>query len=171
VRGHQKRTLILGLGNTILRDDAAGIIVARKVFEEVDRTKIELVEASYAGWRLIDILAGRERVIIIDSLLDAQCKPGECCRIELSQLKSAHLSASHGMGLAEALELARQNGAQIPKRISVYAVGVKNPYEFGEELSPEVEQRVPEIAREIIAEEKLAHARVGNRKQHSRKDR
>jgi len=149
-----EKTLILGLGNTILSDDAVGIIVARKVYNALLELgpflDVEFREASYAGWRLIDIISGFRKAVIIDAIQGAGGKLGECYQIEQAQVNSIHLQSAHGIGLNTALEMAKQSGIKMPEEISIYAVEVKNPYEFGENISPEVESKIPGIAAEII---------------------
>ncbi|OGS03769.1 MAG: hypothetical protein A2339_07755 [Elusimicrobia bacterium RIFOXYB12_FULL_50_12] len=153
------KTLILGLGNSILRDDAAGIEAAKKIFELIDKTDVEFAQASYAGWRLVEMLSGFERVIIIDAMAGGGLKPGECARVERNNIETIHLRASHGMGLEEALALAVKNGQEMPKDISIFAVGVLNPFEFGEGMTEEVAKNIDKIASQIIKEEAL-HARM-----------
>jgi len=153
------RTLILGLGNTILSDDAAGIIVARRLYEKLiacgGRNDVDLAEASYAGWRLIDLMAGYRRIIIIDSILSGKGSPGECFKVEPREISSLHLQSSHGLGLEEALELARRSGQDVPEKIAIFAIEVTNPYEFGEGVSPEIAGKIPGIVDGILDEEKL----------------
>jgi hydrogenase maturation protease len=147
------KTLVLGLGNTILSDDAVGIIVARKIFERLNDPQIDFTEASYAGWRLVDILAGYARVVIIDSVVGSGGRIGECCKVDVSNNPSFHLRASHGLGLNDAIALAKTSGHTMPDRVSVYAIEVSNPYEFGEKLTPGVEEEIPRVVEQIIGEE------------------
>ena len=151
----QKDTLILGLGNSILSDDAAGIIIAKQVYRKAGSCNLDFAEASYAGWRLIDLLEGYRRAIIVDSIIGSGIPPGECCRIEGHDNVSIHLALSHGLGIGEAIEFARANGHRMPDTVSVYAVEVLNPYEFGEKLSCEVEDGIPEAVAQILLEEEL----------------
>lgn len=153
----QNKILVIGLGNTILCDDAAGIIIGKGITEKVSRDRIDFVEASYAGWRLIDILRGYKRLIIVDSIVGDKYVPGECYKVDPAQICSLHLSSTHGMGLNEAIEFAKQNGYEMPDTIALYAVGVKNPFEFGETVCGEVMDKIPGIIDQIIREENLQH--------------
>lgn len=147
--------LIVGLGNTIRCDDAAGIAVARGVYETIAAEHgpgaAAFVEASCAGWRLVDILAGYKRAVIIDSIQTGKGKPGECYLVERTKIDSIHLQSSHGMGLEEAVELARRNGLDVPEKITIYAIEVLNPFEFGEAMSAEVERKIPDCVKQIAA--------------------
>lgn len=150
------KVLIIGIGNTILSDDAIGIIIAKKIYDTLLKNKqasnVECVETSYAGWRLIDLIAGYKRVIIIDAIQSGGTI-GECYKVSRSNINSFHLQVSHGMDLETSLELAKKSGMDVPEDISIYAVEVKNPYEFGEKLSPEIAVKIPEITKGIIHQE------------------
>lgn len=151
---HEK-TLVLGLGNMILSDDAAGILVAREIQRQLARSNmggIDFAEAEYAGWRLVDLLAGYRRAIIIDAIVSGKGLPGECFKIDTGSPQGIHLQSSHGMGLFEAIELARQGGYDMPSDITVYAIEVQDPYTFGEKLSEGLAGRIPAAAADIIKE-------------------
>ena len=49
-------TLILGIGNLILRDDGVGIRIARKLKEE--SPELEVIETSEVGLTLLDLVIG-----------------------------------------------------------------------------------------------------------------
>lgn len=60
------KTVILGLGNPILTDDAIGIRIAQKLKEK--KPKLEVIETSEAGMALLDLITGYDKFIIIDSM-------------------------------------------------------------------------------------------------------
>ncbi len=53
------------------------------------------------------------------------------------------------MGLDEILDMAKKMNISMPKMLFVAAIEVKDPFSFGEELTPEVEEAVPRVALEI----------------------
>lgn len=149
------KTLILGLGNTIMGDDAIGILVAQVVYQtllKLGYSGVEFKESSFAGWRLIDLISGYKKLILIDAIHTGGV-PGDYYRIEWSKNNSLHLNSSHGMDLNTALELARKMGIKIPEEISLYGIEVKNPYEFKEGISEEIANKIPQITQGIIQEE------------------
>ena len=147
-------TLILGVGNLILTDDGVGIKVARKLKEE--NPELEVIETSESGIALLDLVAGYDKLVIIDSIKAEKGKPGDLYKLELEDLKPSNdISSSHGMGIATAFELGRRLGYRMPKCVSIYAVNIKDNLTFGEECTEEVEQRIPSITKQIIEEERL----------------
>ena len=147
-------TLVLGIGNPILTDDGVGIKIAQKLKEE--KPDLEVIETSEAGIALLDLIAGYDKLIIIDSIKTEQGKPGELYKLELKDLKPAmDFSSSHGIGIATAFELGERLGYKMPKPVSIYAIEIKDNSTFAEECTQEVEERIPFITRQIIEEEKL----------------
>ena len=148
------KTVILGLGNPILTDDAVGIKIAQKLKEK--NSKLEVIETSEAGIALLDLITGYDKLIIIDSIKNEQGKPGELYKLGLEDLKPAKdFSSSHGIGIATAFELGKGLGYKMPKFVSIYAVGIKDNTTFGEKCTEEVEQRMPSIVKQIMRKEKL----------------
>ncbi len=147
-------TLILGIGNPILTDDGVGIKIAQKIKE--GNPELEVIETSEAGIALLDLIAGYDKLVIIDSIKTGQEKPGKAYKLRLEDLKPAVDSASsHGVDIATAFELGRGLGYRMPKYISLYAVEIKDNTTFGEDCTEEVEERIPFIISQIIEEEKL----------------
>ena len=147
-------TLILGMGNPILTDDGVGIRIAQRLKEE--NAKLKVIETSEAGITLLDLIAGYDKLIIIDSIKTEKGKPGDLYKLELEDLKpSKDFSSSHGIGIATAFELGQRLGYRLPKFVSIYAVEIKDNTTFGEKCTEEVEQRIPFIVKQIIKGEKL----------------
>lgn len=147
-------TLILGVGNPILTDDGVGIKIARKLKEGNARLKV--IETSEAGIALLDLIAGYDKLIIIDSIKTEQGKPGQVYKLGLEDLKPAmDFSSSHGIDIATALKLGQRLGYRMPKYISLYAVEIRDNTTFGEKCTQEIEERMPFITKQIIDKEKL----------------
>ena len=147
-------TLILGVGNPILTDDGIGIKIARKIRE--GNPNLEVIETSEAGIALLDLIAGYDRLIIIDSIKTERGKPGKLYKLGLKDLKPARDSpSSHGIDIATAFELGQRLGYRMPQFVSIYAVEIKDNTTFAEECTQEVKERIPSITKQIIEEEKL----------------
>jgi hydrogenase maturation protease len=157
------KTLIVGLGNTILSDDAAGLLIAREVYARVKSESVDFIESSYAGWRCIDFFPGYEKIIIIDVICDPLHRPGECFKMDLPKTIPLHRQSSHNVGFLEMLELARQTGMVTATRIVVYAVAARTIYDFSEHISEQIMNKVPDILSEIIKNEFPGMPREGGR--------
>jgi hydrogenase maturation protease len=148
------KTLILGVGNSILTDDGVGIKIAQRLKER--KPELEVIETSEAGLALLDLMVGYDRLIIIDSIITGKGEPGELYKLGIEALKpAAKLSSSHGIDIATAYEIGQRLGYKVPEQISLYAVEIKDNTTFGEECTGEVEGMIPFITEQIIGEEKL----------------
>lgn len=147
--------LVLGLGNEILGDDAIGIVVAKRIFDALSHARrgieVHFASAELGGWRLVDLLPGYDRILIIDSVQTSGGEVGRCYRISLDGCDTAHLTSAHGVNLAEAIAMAYPNPAEAAQ-ISVYGVEAARVWDFGVGLSADLARLVPAIVDEILAD-------------------
>ena len=62
-------TLILGIGNLLLKDEGVGVHVVQALRGRKIPDGVEVVDGGTFGLDLIDIFAGRRKVIFIDAML------------------------------------------------------------------------------------------------------
>lgn len=150
------KTLVLGLGNPILRDDGVGIKVAKEIGRRVDSPSVEVMEASIAGLDLLELLQGYTKVVLIDSIQIKGGTPGEIFLLGLNDLRTTiRLSSPHDVNLATAMELGKKLGLNLPPEIKIYAIQVEDMSTFDEDCSPAVRRAISGIAEKIIQEENL----------------
>ncbi len=149
------KTMILGLGNTILSDDGVGIYVVREI-ERIMNTKcptLTIKEASLGGFNFIDLLTGFDRAVIIDAIHTKSGKPGEFYELDPAALKpSVRLSSLHGIDFATACEMAKQMSVPFPKEIKIFVMEVEDEFTFGEKCTPKVAAAIFKMATSIIDE-------------------
>jgi len=145
------RTLILGLGNPILSDDAAGLQAARQLYELIGGEDVDLVEAAVAGMQTVQLLSGYDRAVVIDVVQD-ETRVGEVWRLDSDDLETGSSTSSHGIGLGQALRLARLMGLLVPEQVLIYAIAAADTCTFGESLTPQLGQALPAIVRRIAAD-------------------
>ena len=154
--------LIVGLGNPYCGDDAVGLIVARQVRQALAGcAEAELAELPAAPFEVAERIAGRRRVVLIDALVDEHLPVGDLRRLQASECKGQTAMGMHTAGLADALELGRLAGLAPPGQLTVYGIVIRQPLEFCEELSPELEAALPEIVRRIAQEISAEPERAG----------
>ena len=149
------RVLVLGLGNDILTDDAVGLHVVRAVREHLaGEPDIEIKATTEMGLALLDEIAGRESVVLVDAVQTGDAPPGhihELCPDELGQVLR---TSPHFLGVGETLMLGRLLGLVMPGHVRIFAIEVKDPFTLGTQMTPAVEQAVA-----VAAERVAAHAR------------
>jgi hydrogenase maturation protease len=146
------KTIVLGLGNTILSDDGVGIYVARALRQEL-AGRADVLEAELAGLDLVEMLAGYEKAVIIDAIeLDGE-EPGTVFRLAPDDLRiTPRLASFHDIDIVTALELGRRLGVEMPSEVIIYAIQVEDALTLGEGCLPAVEAVIPSITAEIAAE-------------------
>jgi Ni,Fe-hydrogenase maturation factor len=90
------KTLILGIGNTIRGDDAAGIFVAQALRAQVCSCDIIIEEAQESGIQLLGSISGYERAILIDSISTQHGIPGDIYRFSSSENAENYLWRNEG---------------------------------------------------------------------------
>jgi hydrogenase maturation protease len=135
-------TLVLGMGNPILSDDGVGLLVAERLRQTPLPDDVEVLSSEVAGLRLLELVRGFTRVVIIDALkspADGGRRPGDIVRYEAKDFKGGHrYGSAHSIGLDTALELGHQLGYDMPREVTVFAIEAEDVETFGEELSPAV---------------------------------
>lgn len=145
------RTLVLGIGNTLLSDDGVGIYAARAAGTLLDHAEADIREAEMGGFALLDLVEGYERVVVVDAVQCQHCVPGDVMIIrEESLAPSLHLTAGHQVDLPTALELGRRLHRPVPETVIVVGIQAAEVTTFGEQCTPDVAAAIPVAAR-IIA--------------------
>jgi len=147
----RRPALVLGLGNILLRDEGVGVRVIEALKELDMPPNVELCDGGTAGADLLDVLADREKVIVIDAVA-GELPPGAVVRLTAEDLAPAREPSVslHDFGLAETLALTRQIKAE-PKEIVI--IGVRpHIVECGLELAPETRLLVPRIVDLVLRE-------------------
>ena len=147
-----RKTVIVGLGNPILTDDSDGINIARKLKGFFgNESSVDVLEVYAGGIRLIDVLEGYERAVIIDAIVTGKEMPGTIFRLSLSDLPSTRNTLSvHDMDLPTALELGKTLGLCLPHDITIWAIEAGDVETFSENLTEDVEKAVPFVVENIL---------------------
>ena len=143
--------LIIGLGNEYRRDDAVGLVVARRL-KEAAPEPVRVLEESGEAAALMESWRDADTVILIDAV-HSGAKPGTLHRLDAHAgpiAKKFFRFSTHAFGVAEAVELARALG-RLPPRLIVYGVEGKS-FEAGVGLSPEVEAATQEVVERVLGE-------------------
>ncbi len=153
----KRRRLVIGVGNPERGDDGAGRLVARRLRGRKPRA-LEVRECSGEVAALLETWAGFDHVVLVDACRGAG-EPGSIHRFAVGEIErlaavEPHRHGStHGLGVAEAVALARVLD-RLPPDFVVYAIEASD-CRIGRELSPPVEQAVHKLA--AVLAEGLGH--------------
>lgn len=148
------KTLVLGLGNPLLRDDAVGLHVARRLQPLlVGKADVEVDEDYRDGLRLMERMIGFDRVIVVDAICSG-AGPGTLHRLTPNGVPTQHSASAHDANLRTALDLGRQAGATLPAddAVTLIAIEASDVLSFAESLTPDVEAAIPEAVRLVLDE-------------------
>jgi hydrogenase maturation protease len=146
-----KPLFVLCLGNEIVSDDAFGPVVARQLTSETEICRrADVIFAPVAGFSLLDLMAGRRRVLIVDTIRTGKSAPGTLHSFPAGVLTpSQHLTTSHQISLPTALELGKRLGYDMPDQIDILAVEAHDLETLSEELTPPVRAAVNDALRYV----------------------
>jgi hydrogenase maturation protease len=116
------RILVIGVGNEYRSDDAAGLVVARRL-RQLSLGNVTVIEESGEGTDLMESWKGADTVIIVDAA-SSGAKPGTIHRIDAraQRIPTGLLRYStHAFSVGEAVELARAMN-RLPPRMVVYGI-------------------------------------------------
>lgn len=147
----KKAVLVIGVGNEFRRDDAAGLAAARRLAEHAP-PGVRVLELSGEATGLLDAWQRAGKVIVVDAV-SSGAPPGTVHCIEPGQpgqLEKLKALSTHGLGLAEAVELARAMN-RLPAGLVIYGIEGQS-FDYGPGLSRLVEQAVGRVVQRVMEE-------------------
>ena len=145
-----RKKLILGIGNILQSDDGIGVHIINHILESGMSVPddVELIDGGTAGFDLLSVMTGREKIIIVDALRTDD-KPGSIYRFTPEHAADSFTSFSlHEVGIKEvirALNLLGENPeiefiGIVPEDISTLNIGI----------SPAVKDSIPVAVDQIF---------------------
>ena len=148
------KTVIVGLGNTLLSDDGVGVYIARELSKKLkDRKDVAVKEAFSPGFEIVENLVGFEKGILVDAIMLKEEEIGTVLRYTPDDFRNAiHISSYHDMNFPTALELGRKIGLDIADDIVIFAVCVEDILTLNEDCTPKVKEAIPKAVDMILKE-------------------
>ncbi|MCB9418751.1 MAG: hydrogenase maturation protease [Ardenticatenaceae bacterium] len=157
------KTIVIGLGNPILTDDGVGVKVAYELERILSNSRppaanhdIFVTEASAGGLRLMELMIGYDRAIIVDAFTNGRNTPGKMHRMTLDDLRAVsptqHSASAHDTTLVTALDAGREMGMHLPDEVVIYAIEVENVIDFSDEPTTAVAAAIPGAVTAVLAE-------------------
>lgn len=141
------KILILGMGNPILTNDGVGLFVARALEGRIRGA--DVVTRAMADLELLDIMAGYEKVFVIDAITGMGKGIGDLIVLK-EEGPGIHLFSSHGMNFFELLHLGRRLGHSMPEIGGIFGIEIGDEVSFGEGPSPDLIEKIESITERII---------------------
>jgi hydrogenase maturation protease len=149
------KTLILGVGNSLLGDDGVGVHIARKLAGLINDRNIDVRDVNIDGLNLLELIIGYDRLIVIDAVLAEGGKIGEIYRFRPSSLYEPSRSAisPHHFNLATTVEIGKKLFPDMmPEEVIAFAIGTEEPATVTEEMTAPVEKAIPVVVGLVLDE-------------------
>jgi hydrogenase maturation protease len=145
-------TLILYMGNPIVKNDQVGLIVGTRISSYYRANPdVEVREFGGSPLDLVSEIHGCDNLILIDSISTGKHPVGSVTVFSeeeiLAGVGDVYL---HGMNLSEALKLCRRMQLPFPDRLHLIGIEAGVIYEFDDNLSAELREKLPEIIPQVI---------------------
>ena len=149
-RLRMSKTLVLGVGNLLLKDEGVGVHVAQRMMKMDLPENVEVVDGGTATLDILPLIDGVERLIIVDALKAGEA-PGTIYKLtpeDIVQDKQEPLSL-HQVDLLQTLDMCSLIGS----KPSTLIIGIEpKEINFAVGLSSEVEGTLPRVI-ELVLEE------------------
>ncbi|MEG3640838.1 HyaD/HybD family hydrogenase maturation endopeptidase [Magnetococcus sp. PR-3] len=145
-----EQTLILGIGNTIQKDEGVGVLAVRALESLLsDCPYLSFIDGGTIGFALSPQVEAAKRLVVLDaSKFRAQPGTVKVWHNEgIDELFRIRKGSVHELGLLDLLDMARLAGS-LPQDRALVAVE-PHTIEMGEGLTPAVEAAMPQILREV----------------------
>ncbi|MCX7671766.1 MAG: hydrogenase maturation protease, partial [Anaerolineae bacterium] len=117
------------------------------------RPDVTFAEAAVGGLRLLELIGGYERLILVDAIQTPAGRPGAIYRLSVGDLRaSRHAGSTHDLSFQEAIAWGRRLGMALPadEAIAIVAIEAEDVLSFGEALTPAVAAVLPRAERLVL---------------------
>jgi len=147
-----KKTAIIGIGNSLRKDDSLGLVLLEKLKEKKTELPegMEFIEGGLGGMVLLHYLADFDIAYIIDAV-DFSGEPGELRFFEKDDVVSKKVKISfstHEDDFLKVVKLSEELN-EIPEKIYIFGIQPKD-MGLGCDLSPAIEGSIDENLKKII---------------------
>ncbi len=139
--------LVLGLGNTLLRDDGVGFALLTELSKQCVAGGIDFVDGGTQGLALLNVLGGRKRLLILDAV-ELGHAPGTIhffCNEEIAGIAGSSATSAHEANAGDLLAAASLLG-DLPDEVVVIGIEPEIVH-TGSELSESVREAIPAAVR------------------------
>jgi hydrogenase maturation protease len=141
-----RSVLIIGIGNTLRRDDGVGIVAAQKVGNAAGNIQLRIICCQQLTPDLAKDVTEADRVIMIDA--DQENAPGQVTVREIKPENRVWNTFTHDLQPEMLLLCAKELYGKTPDAFLVTGTG--ESFGFGEGLSQLAASTIPQILRHVI---------------------
>jgi len=146
-----KKIAVIGLGNSLRRDDGIGVIILECLFNSYKDQRIDYLNFGIASFDLMHRLQDYDAALLIDGI-DAGLLIGELKIFDLEEISSKRedeqkmMVSSHELNLKDIFRLSRK----LELKTKIYVAGIQvQDVSFGESLSDQLKEKIGVIVEGI----------------------
>lgn len=147
------KTLVIGMGNTIRGDDAAGILAVRALQTEMaadGRRHVDFIEFEESNINLLELFHDYDKVVVVDTVASGTGAGGELRKLSRADLAvNGGAYSTHQFGLPRVLALADELDYHLPEDISLYTISIRPEDEFCETVSDVMRHSIRELVHAV----------------------
>jgi hydrogenase maturation protease len=143
-----RKIAVIGVGNSLRRDDGIGVMILESLLKFYKREGIDYLNFATASFDLINRIKDYNRILLIDGI-NADLSAGELKIFKLEDIKwdpKAASASTHELNLKDLFELSKNLG--LKTKVYVAGIQVENT-SFGEGLTEALENRKEDIVKQI----------------------
>jgi hydrogenase maturation protease len=148
-----KPTLIICLGNPLMRDEGIGIRLASELLAHLaENPDVEVLDLGTGGLTVLHAIEGRKKIVFVDCAVMGKT-PGTILRFTPRQVSSKKVRMRYSLhegDLLNTLDLSRQLG-QCPDDIVIFGIEPKEIAQ-GEGLTGELQNNIRQYVQTILEE-------------------
>jgi hydrogenase maturation protease len=148
-----ERIVVLGVGNTLLKDEGIGVRVAEEFQRRYELPEnVRVVDGGTQGLWLMATIQESDHLIVVDAVLGGG-PPGSLYRLERDDLPKGLRAkqSAHDSDLVEALNMCRLIGVA-PKSVVVIGIEPEDIQPFGLELTETVAAKMEDLISRVLEE-------------------
>jgi hydrogenase maturation protease len=144
------KTLILGIGNTLMGDEGIGVHVVNSLEKIILPAGVELLDGGTGSFILLEPMQTAEKIVLIDATIDG-AEAGTIRRLQPRFSKEyPRTLTAHDIGLKDLIDAFYLMG-DTPD-VTLFAVSIENLQDMTTELSPELNSIIPQVAKMVLDE-------------------
>ncbi|MCX8069557.1 MAG: hydrogenase maturation protease [Thermodesulfovibrionales bacterium] len=139
------KTIVVGIGNPNLRDDAVGLKVAEH-FEGV----VDTAYLMNTDFKFLDAILNYERVIVVDGVISG-AEPGTIIELDSNKTWSeVYASGTHSVSLFEMIRVGHTTFPdEMPKEIKIIGIEVEDIFTLSRECTDKVNLAIPKAVERV----------------------
>lgn len=148
------RTLILGLGSHTFAGEQVGLDVARELHKLLGDPDVDIIEAPATGMDLLEVAAGYDKVVVVDSIMRGEGDVGELRKLGLADLQLVpREGGAADLEYRATVEVDQATGRVVPLEISIYAIEMGGGSVRDDDVEQAIREAVPRLVAQIAREE------------------